>query len=90
MTDDYIINNNSKFERINSKTEPSFIRDIAPTLQPSILICMIFAVYIYTGNMLIIIWLGYLLRPFYDNFVLDDTNLADKTIEKKFVGKWYF
>lgn len=48
---------------IVQKSSPEFMRDIAPYFAPSFIIIAAHLVYVYTGNLLLPIWLMYLACP---------------------------
>ncbi len=54
-------------------TTPEFMRDIAPYFAPSFIIVFAHIVYVYTGNLLLPIWLMYLACPIV-NFIAQDDN----------------
>lgn len=52
---------------------PEFMRDIAPYFAPSFIIIFAHFVYVYTGNLLLPIWLMYLVTPI-SNFITPEDN----------------
>lgn len=52
---------------------PDFMRDIAPYFAPSLIIMFAHVIYAYTGNLLLPIWLMYLVTPI-SNFIAPEDN----------------
>ena len=63
---------------------PEFMRDIAPYFAPSFIIIAAHFIYVYTGNLLLPIWMMYLACPI-SNWIAqeDNQNLSQKS-EKAF------
>ena len=88
VTDDYIMKENIRVVANSPKMEPAFIRDVLPTLQPWIMLVLAHVVFVYTGNMLVILWITYVGRGVYDRTLLDDGTNVEKKYEKKFITYW--
>ncbi len=52
---------------------PEFMRDIAPYFAPSFIIVFAHLIYMYTGNLLLPIWLMYLVTPI-SNYIAPEDN----------------
>ena len=76
----------------NSKSEVSFISDIAPYFTSSVLFLIFMIAYQMSPNGNPMWWpfTIYLLVPFYNRFIMDDSSNLRREMERKFAADWRF
>lgn len=90
VSDEYILEENSKYVGTLDREKPELIKDILPNFLPLLFMIVVHVVYIFYGNVVIVPWLAYLFRPYFNPSGLnDDSHNVHKKHEKHFMT-WHF
>ena len=86
VTNEYILTENTKYVSTLDREVPEIFRDILPNFAPLAFMIAVHAFYILYGNIVIIPWLVYLFRPYFNRSgINNDSYNISKKHERNFM-----